>query len=219
MIHPAAQVHTYAMAPDLWIGVRELAARPPDGRRYIYVYYGGLDGLSHIYGPDSEQTQAGFGAFARAMVEGFLSRHEEPGGGTLFLLLADHGQIATPSDPAFDLRNHADLSRRLHLKPTGENRLPYFHVHPGQQEAVRSYLEGAWPSGFRVSHADHALEAGLFGPGTPARQARGRLGELIAVAQGRAYLWWAAEKNPLQGRHGGLSEQEMLVPLLALRLG
>jgi hypothetical protein len=32
-------------------------------------------------------------------------------------------------------------------------------------------------------------------------------------------MWWANKENPLIGRHGGLSSEEMLVPLLAARLG
>jgi hypothetical protein len=43
-------------------------------------------------------------------------------------------------------------------------------------------------------------------------------GNLIAAAKGNAYWWWADKENPLIGRHGGLSEEEMLVPFLAARL-
>jgi hypothetical protein len=45
-----------------------------------------------------------------------------------------------------------------------------------------------------------------------------RLGDVIALARGDSYLWWANKDNPLIGRHGGLSPEEMLVPLLAVRL-
>ena len=41
----------------------------------------------------------------------------------------------------------------------------------------------------------------------------------MAVAKGSAYWWWANAENALYGRHGGLSADEMLVPLLAARLG
>jgi hypothetical protein len=41
------------------------------------------------------------------------------------------------------------------------------------------------------------------------------MGDLVVAAKGNAFWWWAAKPNPLTGRHGGLSSQEMLVPFLA----
>ena len=36
------------------------------------------------------------------------------------------------------------------------------------------------------------------------------------AAHNDAYLWWADKENPLVGRHGGLSAEEMIVPLLSV---
>jgi hypothetical protein len=38
------------------------------------------------------------------------------------------------------------------------------------------------------------------------------------AARNDAYLWWADKENPLIGRHGGLSADEMIVPLLSVEL-
>jgi hypothetical protein len=62
------------------------------------------------------------------------------------------------------------------------------------------------------------VDAGLFGPGTPHPEIFNRIGDLIVAAKGSAYWWWAAKENPLIGRHGGLSADEMLVPFLAAKL-
>jgi hypothetical protein len=105
------------------------------------------------------------------------------------------------------------------MNPTGENRLAYLYARPGQSEAVDEYIHRTWPSGFRVVPSGYALDAGMFGPGEPATGTLDRLGDLIAVSQGEAYLWWAPKENPLIGRHGGVSLQEMLVPLYVQRLG
>jgi len=105
------------------------------------------------------------------------------------------------------------------MMPTGENRLPYLYARPGQTAAVEEYLERTWPGAFTTLPSSHALEAGLFGPGTPSPRTRDRLGDLTVITHQDAYLWWAAKDNPLIGRHGGVSQEEMLVPLLALRMG
>ena len=38
------------------------------------------------------------------------------------------------------------------------------------------------------------------------------------LARGGNYLWWAADEDRMRGRHGSLTQAEMLVPLLAARL-
>jgi hypothetical protein len=106
----------------------------------------------------------------------------------------------------------------LHLLPTGENRLAYLHIRPGKKEAVKDYIQSVWPDQFALIDPEAAVKTGLFGPGEPHPGIYDRLGDLIAAARGDAFWWWASKENPLIGRHGGLSEEEMLVPFLAARL-
>jgi hypothetical protein len=127
--------------------------------------------------------------------------------------------LYTPNNPNFELSNHPTLINRLHMLPTGENRLAYLYPRPGQTEAVQEYITRIWPGMFQVLSSSYALENGLFGPGEPTKEARSRIGDYLVVGQRDAYLWWSPKPNPLLGRHGGLSEAEMIVPLLAVRLG
>lgn len=220
MHYPQVDVHTYASVADLWISVRQLAEQPLTAKRYVWVYYGGVDGLSHRYGPDSERAQADLLAFVNSLVQDFVRRLDPAiGRRILFVMLADHGQLTTQKDPNFELASHPGLARRLVMVPTGENRLAYLYPRPGQAEAVEEYLDRSWPGAFRVLKATYALDAGLFGPGAPAPSVGDRLGEQIVVGLHDSYLWWAPKENPLIGRHGGLSEHEMLVPFFVRRLG
>jgi hypothetical protein len=185
----------------------------------LWVYWGEIDHLSHFYGPGDERVRGELVDFAAALRRHFLDpldpsvRRE-----TLFILMADHGQVVTRPDPHYDLRNHPGLTRRLHILPTGENRLAYLYIKPGQGEAVREYIQRTWPNQFVMLDPVYAVEAGLFGPGKPHPQLLDRLGDLLVVARGNAYLWWSPSEDHLFGRHGGLSPEEMLVPFLASRL-
>ena len=65
------------------------------------------------------------------------------------------------------------------------------------------------------------MRSGLLGPGKPSAEVRHRLGDIVGIATGNAHFARDAEsvkKKPMLGRHGGLTPQEMLVPLLAVRL-
>lgn len=219
MHYAGSTIHGFGSPADLWHSVRGLVEKRPGHRRLVWTYYAGVDALSHIYGPDSEIVAVEFAHYARALAELFLGPLEDGARrGVLFILLADHGQVATPVNPYFQLSNHPQLTRRLHIAPTGEARQSYLYVKPGQVEAVAEYFDRTWPGGFSLLPSDLALEAGLFGPGMPCESARERIGERIALARGHGYLWWGSKPDVLLGRHGGLTADEMLVPFLAIRL-
>jgi len=221
MHYKSVEGHSFGGAADLWIAVRQLAEKQREHRRLIWVYHGAIDGLSHRFGPDSEQAEAEFKAFLHTLQANFLERLSPEGRKqTLFLITADHGQVTTPKNPDFELVNHPDLMQMLHFAPTGEHRFIYLHPKPGKVDAVREYIHQAWPGLFHTVSAEEALEAGFFGPGIPDSTVADRIGDLIAIPTNEsAYLWWSNSPNPLLGRHGAFHPLEMLVPLLAMRLG
>ena len=219
MFFKDVEEHGFLSATDLWINLRQLLEAHPSERMYTWIYWPGVDTFSHRHGPDNEYPMAEFIGFSNAMERLFLKRlSPEARKDTLLILTADHGQITTRLDPYYELRNHPQLTRRLHIMPTGENRLAFFYIRPGQTEAVREYLERTWPNQFVLVDPTYAIQAGLFGPGEPHPALQDRVGDLIVLAKGDAYLWWADKDNHLVGRHGGLHPQEMLVPFLASRL-
>jgi hypothetical protein len=80
-------------------------------------------------------------------------------------------------------------------------------------------MEKTWPNQFYLLDSDYAIHHGLFGPGKEHPELAERCGELVVMARGTAFLWWANKPDPLIGRHGGLTPEEMRVPFLAARLG
>jgi len=220
MIFKETELHPIGSSADLWIEVRRLLEARRSQRLYSWVYWSNLDHIGHLYGPDSEHAAAEFGAFSQAFETFFLQRlDKDVREQTAVILLADHGMVHTEKDAYFDLNQHPGLDRRLHMQPTGENRLMYLHTRPGQIEAVREYIDRTWLGRFRVVDAGYAAESGIFGSGARHPHLGDRLGELVVFPDEKMYLWWAPKENPLLGRHGGLHPEEMLVPFLAVRLG
>jgi hypothetical protein len=211
------RVYPYRSLSDLWLSLGELLRAPIPDRQFIYAYWPDLDTLSHAFGPQDERVAGELELFSQAAGRFFFDRLGPNGlRDTLFLLTADHGLIHTPPEPQYELRHHPRLAEMLHIQPTGETRLVYLYPRPGQEDAVQAYMEQAWPGEFAFVSTRRAIQAGLFGPGKPTSLIASRLGDLVAIARGGAYLWWADKDNRLYGRHGGLSPEEMLVPLYAL---
>jgi predicted AlkP superfamily pyrophosphatase or phosphodiesterase len=211
-------VHGFSTPADLWVGLRQLMENQPAERLYAYVYYGAVDGLSHRHAPDDERVVAEFASFSSSFERFFLNRlSPEARKDTLLILTADHGMVATPDNYNYDIRYHPELKRNLNILPTGENRLTYLYIRPGQEGIVRDYFQRTWPGKFSLLDPELVIQSGLLGPGDQHPLLRDRLGDLIAVAHDDAYLWWSQKENFLIGRHGGMYSQEMLVPFLAMR--
>jgi hypothetical protein len=210
-------LRTFVDEADLCISLADYINSNRGVREYIYVYYSDVDTLMHRYSADNKRVSLQFEAFSslfeRALMDNLSASAAED---VLLILLADHGSIATPVYPRYDLANHPELVDMLVMQPTCENRLAFFYIKPGKIDAVTAYFERTWPGEFDLLDPDAALESGLFGEPPFNKNARDRLGNLIAAAKGDAYLWWAPKPNPMAGRHGGLSAGEMIVPFYAL---
>ena len=219
MLYKDVEARAFNTSTDLWLNLRDLVNGRPSEHQLIWVYWGEVDHYSHLYGPEDERPAAEFVTFSQTFEKLLLNqlrsdvRHD-----TLLILTADHGQISTPQNSHFELRHHPDLLKKLHILPTGENRFQYLFTRPGQLEAVQEYYLRTWPDQFTFLDPAQAVRAGLFGPGKPHAQLVDRLGDILVLARENAYLWWASKDNPLLGRHGALSPEEMLVPFLLARL-
>ncbi len=213
-------VRSFSTPVEMMVNIRMLAEHFPHERQFIGAYWGEVDHYSHYYGPDDERVAAEFEHFTHALQTCLFDKMTPVARqGTLLLLAADHGQILTPQDPHYELNSHPNLARRLPMLPSGENRMIYFFIRPGQVEAVRDYLDRTFMGQFAQIDPGYALSNGLFGPGEQHPKLRDRLGDLIAIPRGSAHLWWGENESPIVGRHGGMMAEEMLVPLLAARLG
>jgi len=213
-------VKSYVDEADLCVSLAEYLNHRHGIREYVYVYYSDVDTLMHRFSAEDDRIALQFSAFSALFKKAFLDRLSETvAKDTLLIMTADHGSMATPIHPKYDLANHSILKSYLVMQPTCENRLAFFYIKPGKVDSVRKYIEQTWTDRFILIEPDVALESGLFGKGPFKAQSRERLGDLIAVAKGDAYLWWAPMPNHMAGRHGGLSREEMLVPFLAIPLG
>jgi predicted AlkP superfamily pyrophosphatase or phosphodiesterase len=177
-----------------------------------------LDKLAHDYGPTTEQADAEFRSIDRLLADEFLAfLPPEDREGTLLLITADHGQIHIPTDHIVTAREHPELSRHLTVPVVGESRAAFLYPRPGRAGAIRRYLSEAFPGWFVTLESAKALEAGLLGQPIY-DESRARLGELLILPTGQHALQHSKPPFSLIGRHGGLTQEEMLVPLLGARL-
>ena len=204
---------------DLWIELHRLMEERAGDKLFVSVYWGLIDALAHERGPASQTIDAELRGWTALMAQEFLDKlSPAAASGTVLTLLADHGQVDTPPTKAVRLDQHPELANHLLMKPVGEQRLPFLFARQGQAGAVQRYVREHLDHAFVVLDSERALAAGLFGAGTQAPETAARLGDLILVSRGKSYLYDGDEEPHLLGLHGGLSPEEVLVPLLITRL-
>jgi hypothetical protein len=213
-----AEIRGHRHASDLWTRLRHLLAETRGQRTLVTAYWAGLDTLAHAYGPDTEPAEAEFRTVSHLLGQEFLARlPAEDREGTLLLITADHGQIRVPRKQILIASEDPGLSQHLLVPIVGESRAAFVYPRPGRAGAVREYLEREFPGWFVVLDSAEALEAGLMGRPI-ADETVARAGELLVLPRGNHALQRAPLQVPLVGRHGGLTQDEMLVPLIGTRL-
>jgi predicted AlkP superfamily pyrophosphatase or phosphodiesterase len=212
-----AEIRPHLQASDFWGQLGRVVSETRGERAFITGYWGGFDGAAHAYGPQDNLSQAEFRTVSHLLREEFLDRLSvKDREGTLLLLTADHGQIEIPPEQAISVADHPLLQQSLLVPVMGESRAAFLYPRPGQAEAITAYLEQQFEDTFTVLRSADALAAGLFGQPV-SDEARARAGELLVLPHGNHALQQNKPKVPLVGRHGGLTDQEMLVPLIGAR--
>ena len=197
---------------DLWLSLRDLLHETRGKRCFVSIYWGAVDGISHLHGTVNERS---INEIRRQLTElrDLLTQESVSDGRTLFMLAADHGHSAVKERVM--LYEHPALSEAWRCMPGGDARLAHLYLRHGFQPQVIDYLQNHLAEQVAVLPAPDALAGGLFGPETPFAETGPRLGDLTVIV--REGLILVNQPHPGSGplsMHGGMSVREMLVPLL-----
>jgi hypothetical protein len=198
------------------VRLRDLLERRPwgDAPAYVYAYWAGIDSVAHVSGPQSADHATEAALFDKALERAVAAR---PPGDTLIVLTADHGHAFTDPEKLIDLVGDEQLRSLLRNPIAGEPRLAFLHTD--QPDRVKQHLERRYPGTFFFLDREEAIAAGLFGRGDPA-VARQRIGEVLAMLGGDRAASIVKVDGQIfrhRGSHGGMSAEEMRIPVLAWR--
>ena len=209
----------YINSPDMFVHARQLLKARHEKKSLISMYWDKTDSSSHAYGYTSDEMIAEVANFDFSLFSELLD-YKLPS--TLVLITADHGFMNSTPSKMVCLNDHPALMDMLVLPPSGETRMSYLHVRNGMFDHVMAYVEDNFGKNFHVLPSPTAIKNGVFGPGKPCQMALDAFGDIVLVPKKDWYMYYdfCPEKprgGPI-GRHGGMSEEEMLVPLIPIRL-
>lgn len=177
-----------------------------DGKKFIYAYWDEPDYSMHDNGIDGE--------IIRRLVTDLEARTEELVAGledTLVLITADHGHINIKNE---SLTDYPDIMECLVRMPSMEVRALNLFVKEGMHQQFEKVFEKHFNGKFMLISKEEILNRQLLGCGESHTQLDGMLGDYLAVAVDDTAIGNVPGGHA--GNHAGLTEEEMIIPLIAI---
>ena len=213
---------------DLIVNLRK-KLEEEKGPAYFFVHLSDLDAIAHEYGPKSYEYGAELADISYLLNRELIQKIDaDTAKQTLLLMTSDHGGVhIVPEDTTY-LNGFNDVLGNLKQGKTGKTILPigsardvFLHVKEEKLiETLRLLTEKVGGKATIIETKD-ALNRGLFGHGEVTREFIDRAGNLLILPYGNETVFFEhfpdMKYNPI-GQHGGLNEEEMLVPLAVTKL-
>lgn len=193
---------------------KQIRANPRD--QFIYAYWPNPDSEAHGSGPLSAKSRD---VVHKLNDEVASLAMRLAGTDTLLIVTADHG-LRGDMQPAY-VSKIPEILECLIMPPSIESRAATFFVKPHKKAQFEKAFAEHFASDFVLFTREEVLEKRLFGWGKSHPKVDDFLGDYLACAVGDRYIDFAVlgepEKRRFVGAHAGLTEDEMLVPVIALR--
>lgn len=219
-----AQAHAYNTLSEALVNMKQVlaAAQTPV---FATLYYDKIDAICHTYGPDSEQVEAEIEA-ALGMLENRFDKTFAPGKRTLFILTADHGQAATNPQTTLYLNRvprFSGIERMLKRNRKGEiipfggsARDLFLYIPENRLDDAIALLAPGLEGVADVVKTSDLIAQGYFGPEISPKFLA-CVGSLAVLPYtGESIYWYEKDRfeYKFRGNHGGLTPEEMLIPLV-----
>ncbi|MCY0859095.1 MAG: alkaline phosphatase family protein [Sulfolobaceae archaeon] len=187
---------------NYWDGIYNLRKVLEDEKyEFVYFYIDAVDSLEHKYGALTEPVLEA----ATTIVNDLISLAVKFKDKFSTVLTADHGQVTVEKMIKFN--DDRRLLEMVEVPPYGDSRAIFIR----SRYNVKKYLEETYPQ-LRVYDRQEIVDKRLLGKDSP------YIPDYIAVPldnKGYVYVFKeASELEKLKGHHGGLSKEEMEIPMV-----
>lgn len=187
-------------------------------RKFIYAYYSEHDSLCHKHGSANKKVLRHFKKLTEKL-ETFLKSIE--GTKTTIIITADHGMTDIHASKRINVRDHPRLKETLAMPLCGEHRFVYAYVRPSKQKEFERYVKVKLKHCCELFKSEELLSKKYFGLFNIHDEFKNRIGDYILIMKDNYGIY----DNPIYqkkdhyhiGDHGGISSEELYVPLIVIR--
>lgn len=205
-VSPFGTYHVESL-DELCVGVKTLCSNGENN--YMYIYWPEPDTTMHLTGCYSRKS--------KKVLEEINSKVEELSKelkDTLLLITADHGHIDGRSKLISD---YPELLSTLKYLPSIEPRALAFFVKDGMEEKFVEEFNKEFKNDFLLLTKSEVLDRKIFGEGIENLKFKDFIGDFLAIGISDVSIFNNKEEyNKFIGVHAGLTEAEMMVPLIVV---
>jgi predicted AlkP superfamily pyrophosphatase or phosphodiesterase len=209
-----AKIYAYSEIDDFFLSLKYILKDKK--RKYVYAYMPQLDEVSHHYGVNSKKT-AKLLILLNSKFEKFVKTLSND---TTLIITADHGFIDVPRNHTIDLNQHQKFVDCLTLPVCGEGRAAYCYVKPSKDREFRKYVKEKLSKYCDLYKSEDLIKRNFFGLFEPNKKLFDRVGDYVLISKENYALRYSIlgeKKSILIGHHGGVSKEEMFVPLIVVK--
>ncbi|MDO9597247.1 MAG: alkaline phosphatase family protein [Azoarcus sp.] len=209
-----ARIRPYGSAAEFVRTIVDEARGLQASGGFIHAYYPHFDALCHEFGAHSDEALVEFERIDHL----YADLLERLAGIPLTLLLtADHGFIDAPEERHVCLERHPETRAMLATPLFGERRIAFCNIRHGAENDFGGFVREHLTGRAVLVPSDRLARTGIFGPGKAHRRLAERIGTHTLLMESG---WTISDRvagesnHSMIGVHGGLSAEEMWVPLV-----
>ncbi len=221
--------HPYRTTQDAFTRLAELLTVHQSTPAYYFLYFDRLDTASHNHGPNSRQFEDMVEYCFTMLERAFYRNVHGKTSDTLLIVTADHGQVEVNPRYTYylnqrmpDIARYFKTNRRGQpLVPAGSARDMFLYVQEEHIDQVIAELRRNLTGCAEVYRTQQLLAQHFFGLQEPSQTFMQRVGNVVILPYKHETVWWYDENKfsmHFLGHHGGLTPEEMEIPLLLLPL-
>lgn len=192
------------------------------GKSFHFCYVPNVDTISHMVGPYEEDTAMEIDSIFQ-LLNGQLIEKTSGGERIGILISADHGHTKILPWDIMDAAADRKLKSYLRAPVVGDFRAPVLRIKEHMLDEAFGYIQERYGNDYIARLSSDMIREGFFGNRNRTTSDSDRFGDIILVPVNPVgmedtslkILDTASDRFRLIGMHGGLSYEEMIVPLIS----
>jgi len=196
--------YTYNDLNDMYNVIAKLSKNK--GRNFIYAYYHEPDHTMHELGTDAPEIKEIFKDLDEKTKELCAKLNN-----TLVIVVADHGHI---NCEYITLSEYKDIFNTLKQDISIEGRACAFFIKEGEHKNFEALFKKHFSKDFILYSKEEVINKNIFGIGKNHSRFEEALGDYLAIAISNKYFRYNENSIKYKSMHAGITEDEVLVPLI-----
>ena len=177
-----------------------------DSKKFIYAYYEDPDHLLHDFGINNPLVKKEFENINKS-IEYLCDNIDD----SIVIVTADHGHINTTY---YDLDEYPNIKNLLERTISIEPRATSFKIIESKKEEFIEEFNKCFKDEFWLLDANEVIDKKIFGTGINNIHFKESIGDFVALAKSNKGFIYSKLTPQFISHHAGLTDREMLIPLI-----